>query len=389
VTARRGRGEGSIQQRKDGSWAAVVDLGWTNGKRTRKTVYGPTRKDVARQLTDLLKTRKDGMPIPVGTENVDAFLARWLDATKPTVRPRTWQRYEQYVRLHAAPALGRVRLSNLGPHHLQALYAERLEAGFSAQTVVHLHRMLHRALSQAVRWGLVARNVTELVDPPRVPRKEMRALSPDEARRLLHAAQGNRFEALYTVAVTTGMREGELLGLRWRDVDLDGRRLHVVGSLQNIPGEGWTIVEPKTARSRRVVVLGGVGTNALRRHRAIQAEQRLRAGDEWVDKDLVFPNRFGKPMLPSNLLIRSFHPLLAKANLPRVRFHDLRHTAASLLLDQGIHPKIVSEMLGHSAVGITLDLYSHVTPSMQHQAADALDALFGRNSDRRPGLANT
>jgi integrase len=389
VTARRGRGEGSIHQRKDGSWAAVVDLGWTNGKRTRKTVYGPTRKDVVHQLTDLLKIRKDGLPVPVGTENVEAFLARWLDATKPTVRPRTWERYEQYVRLHAVPALGRVRLSNLGPHHLQTLYAERLEAGFSAQTVVHLHRTLHRALSQAVRWGLVARNVTELVDPPRVPRKEMRALSPDEARRLLHAAQGNRFEALYTIAVTTGMREGELLGLRWRDVDLEGRKLHVVGSLQNIPGEGWTIVEPKTARSRRVVVLGEVGTNALRRHRAIQAERRLSAGDEWVDNDLVFPNRFGKPMLPSNLLIRSFHPLLAKANLPRVRFHDLRHTAASLLLDQGIHPKIVSEMLGHSAVGITLDLYSHVTPSMQHQAADALDALFGRNSGRKSRAANT
>ena len=360
----------------------------TKGDR-RATVYGTTRKDVAHQLTDLLKTRKDGLPIPVGTERVDAFLARWLDATKPTVRPRTWQRYEQYVRLHATPALGPVRITNLGPHHLQALYSERLEAGFSPQTVVHLHRMLHRALSQAVRWGLVARNVTELVDPPRVPRKEMRALSPDEARRLLHAAQGNRFEALYTIAVTTGMREGELLALRWHDVDLDGRKLHVVGSLQNLPAEGWTIVEPKTARSRRVVVFSEVGASALRRHRAMQAEHRLRAGDEWIDNDLVFPNRFGKPMLPSNLLIRSFHPLLAKANLPRVRFHDLRHTAASLLLDQGIHPKIVSEMLGHSSVGITLDLYSHVTPSMQHQAADAIDSLSGRDFGRSPRAEST
>lgn len=389
MTARRGRGEGSIHQRKDGSWTAVVDLGWKDGKRARKTVYGTTRRDVAHKLTDLLKTRKDGLPIPVGTENVEAFLARWLEATKSTVRPRTWQRYEEYVRLHAVPALGRLRLSNLGPHHLQSLYSERLEAGFSAQTVVHLHRVLHRALSQAVRWGLVVRNVTELVDPPRVPRKQMRALSPDEARRLLHAAKGNRFEALYTIAVTTGMREGELLGLRWRDVDLDGRKLHVVGSLQNIPGEGWKIVEPKTARSRRLVVLGEVGTNALRRHRANQAEHRLGRGDDWVDNDLVFPNAFGKPMNPANLLIRSFHPLLAKANLPRVRFHDLRHTAASLLLDQGIHPKIVSEMLGHSAVGITLDLYSHVTPSMQHQAADALDSLFGRKFGRKSGSANT
>jgi integrase len=385
VTTRRGHGEGSIQQRKDGRWSAVVDLGWKNGKRTRKTVYGKTRKEVARKLTDLLKMRKDGLPIPVGTEKVGTFLLRWLEATKATIRPRTWQRYEEYVRLHAVPTLGRLRLVNLAPHHLQLLYSERLAAGFSPQTVVHLHRMLHRALGQAVRWGAVARNVTELVDPPRVGWKEMRALSPAEARRLLGAAAGTPLEALYTIAVTTGMREGELLGLRWRDVDLDERKLHVVGSLQNIAGEGWKIVEPKTARSRRLVVLSELGAQSLRRHRAMQAERRLRAGDAWEDNDLVFPNRLGKPINPPNLLIRSFHPLLAKAKLPRVRFHDLRHTAASLLLDQGIHPKIVSEMLGHSTVSITLDLYSHVTPSMQAQAADALDSLFGRNFGRQTG----
>ena len=385
MTTRRGHGEGSIQQRKDGRWSAVVDLGWKSGKRTRKTVYGKTRKEVAHKLTDLLKTRKDGLPIPVGTEKVETFLLRWLEATKPTVRPRTWQRYEEYVRLHAVPKLGRLRLVNLAPHHLQLLYSERLAAGFSPQTVVHLHRMLHRALGQAVRWGAVARNVTELVDPPRVSRKEMRALSSDEARRLLKAAAGTPLEALYTIAVTTGMREGELLGLRWHDVDLDARKLHVVGSLQNIAGEGWKIVEPKTARSRRLVVLSELGTQSLRRHRAIQAERRLGAGDAWQDNDLVFPNGIGRPINPPNLLIRSFHPLLAKAKLPRVRFHDLRHTAASLLLDQGIHPKIVSEMLGHSAVAITLDLYSHVTPSMQAQAADALDSLFGRNFGRQTG----
>lgn len=385
MTSRRGSGEGSIQQRKNGTWSAVVDLGWKNGKRTRKTVYGKTRKEVAHKLTDLLKTRKDGLPIPVGTETVEAFLLRWLEAAKPTIRPRTWQRYEEYVRLHAVPALGRVRLVNLAPHHLQLLYSERLTTGCSPQTVVHLHRVLHRALGQAVRWGAVARNVTELVDPPRVSRKEMRALSPDEARRLLDAAGGTRFEALYTVAVTTGMRQGELLGLRWQNVDLDTRKLHVVGSLQNMTGEGWKIVEPKTARSRRLVVLSELGTQSLRRHRATQAETRLRRGDAWEDNDLVFSNSFGRPINPQYLLNRSLRPLLAKANLPKVRFHDLRHTAASLLLDQGIHPKIVSEMLGHSTVAITLDLYSHVTPSMQAQAADALDALLGRNFGRKSG----
>ena len=338
VTARRGRGEGSIQQRKDGSWAAVVDLGWTNGKRTRKTVYGPTRKDVAHQLTDLLKTRKDGLPIPVGTENVDAFLARWLDATN---RP--------YGRGHGSATnstfdFTRCQCSAVSGYRIWDRITCRRSTRSDSRRVSRRRRSCiciacctgHFRRPFDGDWSL-ATSPSSLTR--RVLRKEMRALSPDEARRLLHAAQGNRFEALYTIAVTTGMREGELLGLRWRDVDLDGRKLHVVGSLQNIPGEGWTIVEPKTARSRRVVVLGEVGTERARRHRANQAEHRLRAGDEWIDNDLVFPNRFGKPMLPANLLIRSFHPLLAKANLPRVRFHDLRHMAASLLLDQRSIPR--------------------------------------------------
>ena len=385
MAGRRGRGEGSIQKRKDGRWAAVIDLGWGDGKRSRKIVYGRTRQEVARKLTDLLKARKDGLPIPNENKKIDAFLADWLETMKPTVRPRTWQRYEEYVRLHVTPTLGRIRVAKLEPHHLQRLYAQRMESGLSAQTVVHLHRMLHKAFAQGLRWGLVARNVTELVDPPRVTRKEMRALSPEEATRLLEAAAGDPLEALYVIAITTGLRERELLGLRWREVDLETHRLHIVASLQNLPGEGLTIVEPKTPRSRRLVVIGELGVDALRRHRADQAEHRLRRGEAWEDNDLVFPNSFGRPINASNLLSRCFYPLLKRAGLLRVRFHDLRHTAATLLLDEGVHPKIVSEMLGHSTISITLDLYSHVTPSMQEQAAQALDSLFGRQFGRQTG----
>ena len=197
------------------------------------------------------------------------------------------------------------------------------------------------------------------------------------ARRFLEAARGDRFEALYVLAITAGLRQGELLALRWRDVDLAGRTVRVTGSLQNLPGDGLTIVEPKTAGSRRNVSMGATATEALRRHRAGQAEERLSLGDAWDDHDLVFPNATGKPMNPSNLLIRSYRILLERAGVPRIRFHDLRHTAATLMLGRGVHPKIVSEMLGHSTVTITLDLYSHVTPAIAREAAGVVaDRIF-------------
>jgi integrase len=382
---RRGHGEGSIQKRADGRWAAAIDLGYLNGTRKRKTVYGKTRQEAADKLLALLQARKDGVPISPDTTTVGAFLTEWLETVKLTVRPRTYQRYEEYVRLHIKPSIGRIRLTRLTPQHVQRLYSQQLTAGMSPQSVLHLHRVLHLALSRALKWGLVARNVTEQVDPPRVARKEMRTLSPDETRRFLSAARGDRLEALYVLAVTAGLRQGELLALRWRDVDLEARTVRVVGSLQNIPGEGLTIVEPKTARSRRQVVISETAVDALRRHRVAQAEERLALGEAWHDLDLVFANAIGKPINPSNLLIRSYRALLTRAGLPRLRFHDLRHTAATLLLGAGIHPKVVSEMLGHSNIGITLDLYSHVTPTMQHHAADALDALLDTRASAKTG----
>jgi integrase len=340
---------------------------------------------VADKLTDLLKARKDGNPIVADSKTVETFLEEWLKATKHNVRPRTWQRYEEYVRLHVTPHIGKVKLSKLCPQHLQRLYSDRIEEGLSAQSVVHLHRMLHKALSQGLRWGQVARNVTQLVDPPRVPRRTMQALSPQQAAKLVKTAAGDPLEALYVLAVTAGLREGELLALRWRDVDIDGRTLRVMGSLQNLPGEGLTIVEPKTAHSRRRLAIGALAADALRRHRTRQKQERLRKGGRVSDDDLVFANGQGRPINPSNLLSRSYRPLLTKAGLPTVRFHDLRHTAATLLLGEGVHPKIVSEMLGHSTVGITLDLYSHVTPTMQQEAADTLDSLIGRQFGRQTG----
>jgi len=370
---KRGNFEGTIYRRKDGRWAASVSL----GRRRRKSYYGKTREAVAAKLTAALKARQDGLPIIGERQRVGEYLGGWLEAVRPSLRPRTFTRYEQYVRLHTLPHLGRLPLAKLGPHHLQDLYADRQKAGLSPTSVRHLHAVLHLALGQAAKWGLVARNVADLVTPPRARRQEMATLSPEQTRIFLAAAQGDRLEALYVLALTTGMRQGELLALRWRDVDLQGRTLQVKATLQRT-GAGFAFAEPKTARSRRQVALTDAAVAALRRHKAGQAEERLRIGAAWEDNGLVFANEVGRPIEATNLLRRSFHSLLVRAALPRIRFHDLRHTAATLLLAEGMHPKIVADMLGHAQVAITLDLYSHTTPAMHRQAADALDVLLGR-----------
>ena len=374
---RRGHGEGAIYQRPDGRWTAAVELGWQGGKRRRKYVYGRTRREVAQKLRDVQRAHQEGDVLADERTTVERYLTDWLAVVKPSLRWRTWERYEQYARLHAIPVIGRVRLTKLTPQHLQGLYTDRLRAGLSPTSVVHLHRFLHRALGQAVRWNLVARNVAGLVDPPRMARYEHVAFSPEQAERFLAAIRGDRLEALYVLALVTGLREGELLGLRWPDVDLDASTVAVRGSMQSDEHGRLVIDETKTRGSRRLVVLPRLAVAALVRHRAVQARERLRAGPRWEELGLVFPNTVGRPILRQNLVQRSLHPLLERAGLPRLRFHDLRHSAATLLLARGVHPKVVSELLGHSQIGITLDLYSHVTATMLQHAADAFDELFG------------
>lgn len=370
--SKRANNEGTIYKRSsDGRWCATVTV---DGGR-RKSFYGTRREDVARKLAAALKARQDGLPVPGDRLTVERFLIEWLESVRPSLRPRTHMRYEQLIRLHALPYLGKISLTKLTPNHLQRLYAGRLEAGQSPASVRQLHAVLHRAFGRAARWGSVARNVADLVSAPRVERREMQALSPEQSRALLHAAAEDRLEALYVLAVTTGMRQGELLALHWRNVNLQAATAHVVGTLQRTR-EGYVIAGPKSAHSRRQVALTSAAVEVLRRHRATQAEERLRLGSAWKDDDLVFANEVGGYVDESHLRRRSFWPLLERAGVPRIRFHDLRHTAATLMLGHGIHPKVVAEMLGHSQISITLDLYSHVTPTMQRHATEALDAVL-------------
>ena len=268
--------------------------------------------------------------------------------------------------------LGRKAIAHLTPQEVELLYAQKLAEGLSATTVHHLHAVLHRALEKAMRQGMVARNVCDLVDAPRMKRHHMQVYDADQAKILLEAVAGDRFEALYVLALTTGMREGELLALRWDDVKLDLGTLSVRATLQNLGGH-LALGEPKTAQSRRQIRLTPRAVAALRQHHLRQAEERLLMGPAWHDQGLVFPNRLGGLMDGLNFLKQGYYRILEKAGLPRIRFHDLRHTAATLLLRQGVNPKVVSEMLGHAQVSITLDIYSHVLPDMQDAAVQAME----------------
>jgi integrase len=317
------------------------------------------------------------MPLPSDQLRVGGYLEEWLASTEPSVKPSTWLRYKQLLRLHAIPVLGHLPMTRLEARHIQRLYADLLGQGQAPSSVRQLHAVLRRAMGQATKWGAVPRNVVALVTPPRVPRHEVAPLTADQARALLEAAQGERLEALYVLALSSGMRLGELLGLRWRDVDLEAGTLQVRQILVRMPS-GLRFGEPKTKRSRRRIALS-VGTrDALRHHRARQAAERLRIGPVWEDHDLGFANEIGKPLDAGNLLRRDYWRALAKAGIPRCRFHDLRHTCATLLLQQGVHAKVVSELLGHSSIGMTLDIYSHVIPDMQQQAVSAMDAVLRR-----------
>lgn len=371
MSGRRCNGEGSIYKRNDGRWAATVSLG--DGR--RKSYYGRTRQDVSQKLAKARYEVQQGLPVVPEKETVGAYLHRWIEEiAKPTIRTATYEGYERMIRLHVRPAIGKIRLARLSPDHLSRMYAGLLSKGLSPKSVRLIHAMLHRALRQALRLRLVAVNVSESVDPPRLEHREFRALSPEEVKRLISAAKGDRNEALFILALTTGMRQGEILGLRWADVDLDGAVLAVRQQVYRIRGK-WTFTEPKTAKGRRTITLPPMTVEALRRHRVVQSEERLKASD-WDDRDLVFPNKHGRPMEKQNLMRRSLRPLLERADLPRIRFHDLRHSAATLLLALGEHPKVVQERLGHSTIMVTMDVYSHVMPSLQRRAAERLDWLF-------------
>lgn len=375
MAKRRGHNEGTICKRGDGRWVAVISLGIESGKAKRKSYYGATRKEVSDKLDEGRAGLKRGIAPVIGRQTLGQFLDTWLtDSVKPSVRPATWLSYDQQVRVHIKPALGHVELTKLSPQHIQRYMNEKTTAGLSAKTVRYHRSVLAMALKQAHRWGLVAQNVATLVDPPSAKKYELQTFDPAQAHKLLDTLKGERLGALFTVALSLGLRRGEALGLRWQDIDFDGRTLRVCQALARV-GHDIVISEPKTASSRRILPLPDTLAASLRERRRAQLEDRMAAGDKWIDSGLVFTSREGASIDPRTVK-RHLDRILTAAGLPHCRVHDLRHFCASLLLAQGVPLKIVSDILGHTQISITADLYTHVLPSLKQDAIGALDRML-------------
>lgn len=362
------------------TWTIVYYVTDENGKRRQKWKGGfRTKKEAERELARITHALHTGTYVEPSRMTVAEYLRYWLENyAKTNVAPSTYSRYRIIVEGHLIPALGGYRLSNLQPHLIQQYYTDALQSGrrdgkggLSKRTVLHHHRVLREALQHAVRWQMIVRNPADAVEPPRPEREERPFLDSQQVALLLQKAEGSRLYVPILLAVTTGMRRGEILALRWQDVDFDKATATVVRNLIRAEGK-LEFGEPKTPRSRRTVTLPPITVEALRRHKVQQAREKLRLGPAYEDYGLVCAQTNGKPYDPREFS-KAFTRLAKRAGFPNLRFHDLRHTHASLLLRGGIHPKVVSERLGHSTVSITLDTYSHVVPSLQQEAARAVD----------------
>lgn len=373
---------GHLAKRAKGSWTIVLDLDRdAAGKRRQKWIaVKGTRKDAERELARLLNQRNTGVCVEPAKLNFGEYGERWLAFVQTRVAPKTFERYGEIIRLHLTAALGHLPLSRLQPLEIQAYYARALETGrrdgrggLNPRTVLHHHRILREALNQAVRWRLVSINPADAVQPPRPPAREIAVPSDEQVAALLHRAAGTRLYVPLLTAAATGLRRGELLALRWRDLNLDTGELSICQSLDEAKA-GLAFKVPKTAKGRRTVAIPAHLAAALRRHRAEQAAERLALGAAYQDNDLIFCSPDGRPMRPSTFTLR-FVELTKRAKV-KTHLHALRHYHATALLKAGIHPKIVSERLGHATVGITLDTYSHVIPGLQEQCATKFDATL-------------
>ncbi|PPF29923.1 site-specific integrase [Rathayibacter tritici] len=377
--SKRANGEGSVYQRKDGRWTGATYVLQPDGGRRRRQVYGTTRAEVSSQLADLKSKTDRGIPASISSWTVESYAAHWLANTAHgSLKPSTVANYTWMMRKHVVPAVGRHRLDNLTPAHVRELHTKVAASGVSSRTVQLAHAVLRTMLSEAMREQLVARNVATLVRTPRVERTDVSPWTPQEAALFLETNRSDPHHSLYLAALALGMRKGELLGLRWSDVDLDARELRVRQTVQRLgAGQGMVIGTPKTNRSRRTIPLPQLAVDALTARRRAQLVDQQLMGERWTELGLVFTTSIGTIIEPTNLR-RSFDAAIAKAGVRRIRFHDLRHTCASLLLAEGVPMRVVMEILGHSAMAITSDIYAHVMPSALTNAATAIDSALTR-----------
>lgn len=374
---------GHIKQRGK-NWSIVIDNGKdADGKRRQQwiTVKG-SHRDAERQLTKILHELDTGVYVKPAKDTMTAYLERWLlEYAKPNLTPRSYERYESITRVHLIPSLGNITLAQLRPEHLQKHYTAMLNKGLSPLTVRYHHTVIHKALATALRWGIVARNVADGVDAPRCRRSDMQTWDETELNTFLEAAKGTHYYALFYTALFTGARRSELLALRWQDVDFIYGQIYINRSLHHLKDGTYIFTAPKSARSRRTIALPPSAFLVLEAYRKAKEVEAAMLNDTVKDSDLVF-NSLGKPWRP-NTISRAWSILAAKAGVKPIRLHDARHTHASLMLKQGIHPKVVQERLGHASIAITLDTYSHVAPGLQEAAAKSFDAVVN-NSVSKP-----
>ncbi|THD71886.1 MAG: site-specific integrase [Bradyrhizobium sp.] len=372
--------KGHIRERSPGHWAIIIDLrDPETGKRRRKwhSFHGPKREAQV-ECARLISEMTGGTYLEPGKTTVAQFLERWLDHAKSQVSPRTHERYCEIVRKNIVPALGAVFLTKLRPAQISAVYSRALtsgrrdgKGGLAPSTVVYMHRLIKQALGQAVRWELLARNAADAVDPPKVERGTLTTYDMTQTVKLLEELRESRLRLPVLLGVMCGLRRGEIVALRWGHIDLAAGKMMVVESAEQTAA-GIRYKPPKSGRGR-TVALSATVTAELRQHRLAQAEELLGLGVRQSDTTFVYTRQDGEPMQPRSL--SQMWSTITTA-LPRIRFHDLRHAHATHMLAAGVHPKVASERLGHSRVGITLDLYSHVLPGMQEDAAARVDEAY-------------
>ena len=375
------RRAGSIKKRGDRKYVVRIYMGTDeDGKRIyhNKTIHG-TKKDAQRYLTKVQREKDLGTFVEPSRESLDTHLDEWLTVSiEPRVRERTLASYREMLDLYIRPELGKRPISNLKPAEIQRTTNDMTGRGLSPRTVKYAHRVLKMALEQAVKWQKIRYNPANLTDLPKSQAVEMKTLSEAEVHRFLEAARETPWYPLFVLAISTGMRSGEILALQWKDIDFRSARLGVQRSLTRLKGGVWRFTNPKTPRAKRQISLPPSVIDLLTKHRKMQAEIRLAAGSKYENHDLVFASDTGQPLNHRNIVRRHFKPLLRSVGLPDVRFYDLRHTHATLLLGAGENPKVVSERLGHASIVLTLDTYSHVLPDMQQQSAEKIEGiLFG------------
>lgn len=378
--ARRSPGDGSVFQRKDKRWVVQIELEDGN----RKTYYVKSKQEGREKLKQLQRQIEQGTLATGPQQTVKQYLEYWLEEVhKPNIKISTYVKYRKVIQGYIIPALGDVKLEKLTPQHVKSLYNKKQRDGLSPKTIHSIHGVLHKALDNAVLWSLVSRNVCSVVKPPRLVKTEKPSLTLEEAHKLLESIRGHRLEMLLTLALTTGMRRGEMLALRWSDIDFKKKLVRVRRTVDYIPRHGYVENEPKTTAGRRSITLADFVLDMLKQHRTRQLEAKSKVGSDWEDRNLVFTDLAGGYFNP-RYLEKLFPKVLTEAGLPSMRFHDLRHSAATLLLEMGVSMKVVQEILGHSSYVITADTYTHVLPAQQPEAMKHWDEEFGGDDKDDP-----